>query len=38
MTPKLDTWGIVLAGHWMLSQFIGFTVNLFDMIPSLISG
>jgi flagellar biosynthetic protein FliQ len=29
---------IVLAGHWMLAQFIGFTVNLFDMIPTLISG
>ena len=28
---------IVLAGHWMLAEFTGFTTNLFDMIPQLIS-
>jgi flagellar biosynthetic protein FliQ len=27
---------IVLAGHWMLSQVIGFTTNLFEMIPQLL--
>ena len=29
---------IVLAGNWMLAQLIGFTHNLFDMVPRLISG
>jgi flagellar biosynthetic protein FliQ len=28
---------IVLAGHWMLTEIVGFTHNLFDMIPVLIS-
>lgn len=28
---------ILLAGHWMLAEVQGFTTNLFDMIPSLIS-
>jgi flagellar biosynthetic protein FliQ len=28
---------IVLAGHWMLSQIIGFTHGLFDMIPRLVN-
>lgn len=27
---------IVVAGHWMLGQVVGFTHNLFDMIPHLI--
>ena len=27
---------IVIAGHWMLGQIIGFTHNLFDMIPQLL--
>jgi flagellar biosynthesis protein FliQ len=27
---------IVLAGHWMLGQIIGFTQGLFEMIPSLL--
>ena len=28
---------LVLCGHWMIAQIIGFTNNLFEMIPSLIS-
>jgi flagellar biosynthetic protein FliQ len=37
--PKLAGIALVLviAGHWMLSQIIGFTHGLFDMIPRLIS-
>jgi flagellar biosynthetic protein FliQ len=37
--PKLAGVALVLviAGHWMLSQMIGFTHGLFDMIPRLIS-
>lgn len=27
---------IVLAGHWMLGQLIGFTYQLFDLIPQFI--
>ncbi len=27
---------IVVAGHWMLGQMIGFTHGLFDLIPRLI--
>jgi len=27
---------IVITGHWMLSQVIGFTQGLFDMIPRLL--
>jgi flagellar biosynthetic protein FliQ len=27
---------IVLAGHWMLSEIIGFTNGLFEMIPQLL--
>jgi flagellar biosynthesis protein FliQ len=36
--PKLIGVGIVLivGGHWMLAELIGFTVRLFDMIPHLI--
>ncbi|MDZ4826749.1 MAG: flagellar biosynthetic protein FliQ [Actinomycetota bacterium] len=36
--PKLAGVAIVmvLAGHWMLAEVQGFTVNLFDMIPELI--
>jgi flagellar biosynthetic protein FliQ len=29
---------ILLGGHWMLTEFTGFTTNLFDQIPSLIRG
>ena len=28
---------LVLAGHWMLSQIVGFTDQLFAMIPRLLS-
>ena len=28
---------IVVSGHWMLGQLIGFTHQLFDLIPRLIS-
>jgi flagellar biosynthetic protein FliQ len=28
---------IVIAGNWMLAQVTGFTHNLFDMVPRLIS-
>jgi flagellar biosynthesis protein FliQ len=28
---------IVVAGHWMLSQMVGFTHGLFDMIPHLLN-
>jgi flagellar biosynthetic protein FliQ len=36
--PKLAGIALVLviAGHWMLGEIIGFTHNLFDMIPSLL--
>ena len=36
--PKLAGIALVLviAGHWMLSQIIAFTVGLFAMIPHLI--
>ncbi|MCU1428422.1 MAG: flagellar biosynthetic protein FliQ [Actinomycetia bacterium] len=36
--PKLAGVALVLviAGHWMLGEIIGFTHNLFDMIPSLL--
>jgi len=36
--PKLAGVALVLviAGHWMLSQIIGFTHGLFDMIPHLL--
>jgi flagellar biosynthesis protein FliQ len=27
---------ILISGHWMLSQAMGFTHSLFDMIPSLL--
>jgi flagellar biosynthetic protein FliQ len=27
---------IIITGHWMLSQWIGFTHNLFAMIPHLL--
>jgi flagellar biosynthetic protein FliQ len=29
---------IVIAGHWMLAEMLGFTRNLFDMIPQLLQG
>jgi flagellar biosynthesis protein FliQ len=28
---------LVVAGHWMLSQIVGFTDQLFAMIPRLLS-
>ncbi len=36
--PKLVGVGIVLVlgGHWMLAEIIGFTVRLFEMVPDLI--
>jgi flagellar biosynthesis protein FliQ len=27
---------VIVAGHWMLAELIGFTQNLFDMIPNLL--
>ena len=27
---------IVISGNWMLAQIIGYTHNLFDMVPQLI--
>ena len=36
--PKLVGVGIVLVlgGHWMLGELVGFTVRLFEMVPDLI--
>ena len=36
--PKLAGVALVLviSGHWMLAQVIGFTHGLFDMIPQLL--
>jgi flagellar biosynthetic protein FliQ len=36
--PKLAGVALVMvvAGHWMLSQIIGFTQGLFEMIPQLL--
>lgn len=36
--PKLAGIGLVLlvAGHWMLSELVGFTNQLFDSIPQLL--
>jgi flagellar biosynthetic protein FliQ len=36
--PKLAGVALVMiiAGHWMLAELIGFTRNLFDMIPNLL--
>src|SRR5262245_30315046 len=36
--PKLAGVALVMiiAGHWMLAEIIGFTHNLFEMIPSLL--
>jgi flagellar biosynthetic protein FliQ len=38
--PKLAGIAIVIlvAGHWMLAETLGFTRNLFDMIPNLLQG
>jgi flagellar biosynthetic protein FliQ len=38
--PKLAGVALVLVvcGHWMLGQVIGFTQGLFDMIPQLLQG
>jgi flagellar biosynthetic protein FliQ len=37
--PKLIGVGIVIAvaGNWMLAELIGFTNQMFDMVPSLIA-
>jgi flagellar biosynthetic protein FliQ len=37
--PKLAGIGLVIlfAGHWMLNEWIGFTQQLFSLIPSLIN-
>jgi flagellar biosynthetic protein FliQ len=29
---------LIVAGHWMLGQFVGFTEGLFNQIPQLIAG
>jgi flagellar biosynthetic protein FliQ len=36
--PKLIGVGLVLmlSGHWMLAELIGFTNHLFDMVPQLL--
>ena len=36
--PKLIGVGLVLmlSGHWMLGELIGFTNHLFDMVPRLL--
>ena len=36
--PKLVGVGLVLmlGGHWMLAELIGFTNHLFDMVPRLL--
>ena len=38
--PKLAGVGVVLlvAGHWMLSQIVGYTQNLFGHAASLLGG
>lgn len=38
--PKLAGIGAVLllSGHWMLSELIAFTTQLFDSIPQLLAG
>ena len=38
--PKLLGMGVVLAfgGHWMLSELITYTNQLFDKIPQLLQG
>lgn len=38
--PKLMAVALVvlISGNWMLAQIVGFTRELFAMIPSLISG
>jgi flagellar biosynthetic protein FliQ len=36
--PKLIGVGLVLmlGGHWMLAELVGFTNHLFDMVPRLL--
>jgi flagellar biosynthetic protein FliQ len=36
--PKLIGVGLVLmlGGHWMLGELVGFTNHLFDMVPQLL--
>ena len=37
--PKLAGIGLVIlvAGHWMINEWIGFTTELFKLIPTLIN-
>jgi flagellar biosynthetic protein FliQ len=38
--PKAAAVGVALlvTGHWMISEIVGFTHRIFDMIPSLLGG
>ncbi|MBF0672319.1 flagellar biosynthesis protein FliQ [Salinibacterium sp. dk2585] len=38
--PKAAAVGVALlvTGHWMISEIIGFTHRIFDMIPALLGG
>lgn len=38
--PKLAAVAVVLlvAGHWMLSQLVGYTDSLFTQVPQLLGG
>jgi flagellar biosynthetic protein FliQ len=38
--PKAAAVGLalVVTGHWMISEIVGFTHHLFDMIPTLLGG
>jgi len=29
---------MLICGHWMISEIVSFTTNLFDKIPGLIGG
>jgi flagellar biosynthetic protein FliQ len=38
--PKLVAVALVIlvAGHWMLNELVGYTYSLFDQIPHLLGG
>jgi flagellar biosynthetic protein FliQ len=38
--PKAAAVGVALlvTGHWMISEIVGFTHRIFDMIPGLLGG
>ena len=38
--PKAIAVGVALliAGHWMISEIVGFTTSLFERIPQLLGG